>query len=181
MPTAKKRKSQPAWSDLKRALADFDRAGLLGLVQDLYVLNKTNQSFLHTRFALGTDTLASYKQRIYDLLFPDWNKPVRIAEAKKAISEYRKAIGRPEGLLELHVFWCESASRFSMEYGYADEGYFDALIHQFEAALKLLAAVNDAARRAAMERLVGVRDRTDVGYGVRDDMNTLLERAGHAP
>ena len=178
MPAAKKRKSQPAWGDLKRALAGFDRAGLLGLVQDLYALNKTNRSFLHTRFALDADTLASYKQRIHNALFPDWNKPVRIAEAKKAISEYRKAIGRPEGLLDPHVFWCETASGFSMEYGYADEGYFDALIRQFEAAIRSLTTVNGATRRAAVDRLVGVRDRTDVGYGVRDEMNALLERAG---
>jgi len=57
---------------------------------------------------------------IHDALFPEWNKPVRIAEAKRAITEYRKAMGRPEDLLELHVFWCETASGFSMEFGYAD-------------------------------------------------------------
>lgn len=31
------RKSSPSWSDVKAKLADFDRAGLIGLVQALYV------------------------------------------------------------------------------------------------------------------------------------------------
>ncbi len=176
--TAKKRsKTQPAWGEVKTRLAEFDRAGLLALVQDLYTLNKINQSFFHARFSLGTNSLAVYKKRIHDALFPDWNKPVRVAEARKAITEYRKAIGQPEGLLELHVFWCETASGFSMEFGYADEGYFNALLRQFEAALKQLDAVAGPIRRTAIARLNAVRDRTQVGYGVQDEMSWLLERA----
>lgn len=181
MPAARKSKSQPSWSDVKAKLTDFDRVALVGLVADLYALSKTNQSFLHARFSMGKDSLATYKRRIDDALSPDWNKPVRIADAKKAISEYRKAIGRPEGLLDLRLFWCEAASSFSMEFGYADEGYFEALLRQFEAALNALRGMNETSRKSAIERLAAVRDRTDVGYGVKDDMNYLLDRAGVAP
>jgi hypothetical protein len=34
------KKSAPNWSDVKTKLAVFDRAGLLGLVQDLYAASK---------------------------------------------------------------------------------------------------------------------------------------------
>lgn len=178
MAAKKKPKTHPSWGDVKTKLAEFDRAGLLGLVQDLYALNQTNRSFLHARFSLGANALDAYKKRIHDALFPDWNKQVRVAEAKKALAEYRKAIGEPGGLLELHVFWCETASGFVMEFGYADEGYFDALLRQFEAALKELSLIDEATRQSTIARLTVVRDRTDVGYGVQDDMNWLLERAG---
>ena len=176
----KKPKPQLSWIDVKEKVAEFDRAGLLSLVQDLYALNKTNQSFLHARFSLGADALTAYKKLIHDALFPGWNKPVRIAEAKRAITEYRRAIGRPEDLLELHVFWCETGSGFSMEFGYADEGYFDALMHQFEAAIEQLGAVDETIRQTTIKRLKGVRDRTEVGYGVQDEMTWLLNRAGLA-
>ncbi len=33
------KKNAPSWSDVKTKLVDFDRAGLLGLLQDLYVAN----------------------------------------------------------------------------------------------------------------------------------------------
>jgi hypothetical protein len=33
------------WSGLKAKLGEFDRAGLLGLAQDLYATSKDNQNF----------------------------------------------------------------------------------------------------------------------------------------
>ena len=40
------KKSAPSWSGVKAKLADVDRAGLIGLVQDLYAASKDNQAFL---------------------------------------------------------------------------------------------------------------------------------------
>jgi len=56
-----KGKSAATWSDVKAKLGDFDRAGLLGLVQDLYTTSKDNQNFLHARLGLGCDVLKPYK------------------------------------------------------------------------------------------------------------------------
>jgi hypothetical protein len=36
-----------------------------------------------------------------------------VANARKAIADYTKAIGQPEGLAELMVFYCERASGFA--------------------------------------------------------------------
>lgn len=177
MSARKESKLGSSWSSVKTKLAAMDHVELVALLRDLYALSKANQSFLRARFSLGTDVLESYKKRIRVALFPDWNKPVRVAEAKKAIMEYRKAIGRPDDLLELYLFWCETASEFSMEFGYADEGYFDALLRQYEAAIKMLDVVDGTIRREAIERLGRVCHRTEVGYGVQDEMNWLLERA----
>jgi transposase len=38
-------KAQPKWTDVKAKLASFDRAGLLGLVQDLYAAHPDNRTF----------------------------------------------------------------------------------------------------------------------------------------
>lgn len=37
----------PVWRHVKTKLADIDRAGLLGLLQDLYAASKDNKAFLH--------------------------------------------------------------------------------------------------------------------------------------
>jgi hypothetical protein len=50
---AKEKRASPSWIDVKAALLAFDRAGLLGLVQDLYTASKENQAFLHARLDLG--------------------------------------------------------------------------------------------------------------------------------
>ena len=100
MATKKTPKSTPSWSDVKTKLADFDRAGLMGLVQDLYAASKDNQALLHARFGLGEDVLKPYKAAIDRWLWPDVfkNQDTSVAKAKKAISDYKKAVGQPDGL-----------------------------------------------------------------------------------
>lgn len=109
---AKPKKAAPSWSDVKVRLAGFDRTALLVLVQDLYAASKDNQAFLHARFGLGGDVLDPYKATIDRWLWPDVykNQDVSVSKAKKAIADYKKASGRPEGLAELMVFFCERAA-----------------------------------------------------------------------
>ena len=113
------KKTTPTWSDVKTQLADVDRMGLLSLVQDLYAASKENQLFLHTRFGLGGDLLKPYKTTIERWLWPDLSKHVdtSVSKAKKALADYKKAVGRPEGLTELTVFYCERAMGFANEVG----------------------------------------------------------------
>jgi hypothetical protein len=129
-------KSQPAWTDVKAKLAGFDRRGLVRLIRDLYSAHKGNQAFLHARFGLGEGALESYKERIDRWLWPDVfrNQDTSVSKAKQAISDYKKAIGEPEGLVELMVFYCERAAGFCNDVGNQDEGYFDALVRMFEQA-----------------------------------------------
>lgn len=116
------KKTTLSWSNVKAKLVDFDRAGLLGLVQDLYAASKDNQTFLHARFGLGDDVLKPYKTTIDRWLWPDMfkNQDTSVSKAKRAISDYKKAIGQPEGLAELMVFYCERAAGFSDDVGLQD-------------------------------------------------------------
>ena len=45
---AKDKSASPTWTDVKAFLLTFDRAGLQGLVQDLYAASKDNQAFACT-------------------------------------------------------------------------------------------------------------------------------------
>ena len=60
----------PSWKAVKAALQSFDRAGLLGLVQDLYAVDKNNEAFLHARLGLGSHQLAPYKAIISRWICP---------------------------------------------------------------------------------------------------------------
>lgn len=175
------KKSAPTWSDVKGKLAELDRPGLIGLVQDLYAANKDNQAFLNARFALGGDVLKPYKATIDRWLWPDMfkNQDTSVSKAKKAISDYKKAIGQPEGLAELMVFYCERAAGFSNDVGLQDEGYFDALVRMFGQALKTIDALPEDCKPALMARLDSVRHIShNFGYGVGDDMDDLLAGYG---
>ena len=169
--------SQPAWTDVKTKLAGFDRLGLLGLIQDLYAANKDNRTFLHARFGLGPDVLAPYKEALDRWLWPDVlrKQDTSVVKAKHAISSYRKAVGKPAGLAELMVFYCEQAAGFCNDIGHQDDGYFDALLSMFGQALKAIAQLPTSDRNALMARLDRVRVIShNFGYGVGDDMDSLL-------
>lgn len=175
------RKNTPVWSDVKTRLADFDRSALIGLVQDLYAASKDNQAFLHARFGLGDDVLKPYKATIDRWLSPDVfrNQDTSVTRAKQAISDYRKAVGQPEGLAELMVFFCERGVGFSNEYGLQDESFFGALVRMFGQATKAIDAVPEDRRPALWERLDTVRRLGhNLGYGVGDDMDDLLAEHG---
>jgi hypothetical protein len=172
------KKSAHSWSDAKAKLAAIDRAGLLGLLQDLYAASKDNQAFLHARLHLGGDVLTPYKATIDRWLWPDVfkNQDTSVAKAKKAITDYKKASASAEGLVELMVFYCERASGFSCDVGMDDEGYLSALVRVYEEALKSIANMPDENRKPLWARLEAVRDRCrhNLGYGVGDDMDDLL-------
>lgn len=171
------KKAKTSWSDVKSKLTELDRVSLLGLVQDLYAANKDTQAFLHARFDLGDDVLDPYKATIDRWLWPNVfkNQGTSVAKAKKAIADYKKAVGQPERLAELMVFYCERASGFSCEFGLQDEGYFDALVRMFEQALKTITTLQMGQQISLLERLDTVRRIShDVGYGVGDDMDRLL-------
>ena len=172
---------KPGWSSVKAQLADMDRAALISLVQDLYAANKDNQAFLHARLALGGDVLKPYKATISRWLWPVLSKRqnTSVVNAKKAISDYKKAVGQSVGLAELVVFYCEQAVGFSHEYGLQDDIYFDALVRVFEQALNSIANLPEDQRPALWARLDSVRNTShNFGYGVGDDMDSLLVAYG---
>lgn len=174
------KKNSPRWSDVRTRLADFDRAGLIGLVQDLYAASKDNKAFLHARFGLGDDPLEPYKDVITQWINPpDYRKPQSVAKAKKAISDYKKALGLPEGLAELTVFYCEEVFDFLAGCSMDDEGFYDALVRMFEQALKYVLALPAAQQTAFLARLDRVRLLgQNVGWGVGGDFDHFWSAAG---
>jgi hypothetical protein len=171
-----KTRTNPSWSDVKAKLAHLDRAGLVSLLGDLHNLNRDNQVFLNSRLGLGADPLTPYKKTIARWIYPDLsrNQDMSVSKAKKAIADYRKASGLPDGVAELSVFYCEQAARLPAECGFEDEGYFTGLVRMFEQALMAVMALAPSHREQMLERLNNVRSMTDdVGWGVKDDMDEI--------
>jgi len=172
----KDKKETVSWNGVKSRLRDFGRTALLGLIQDLYTVSKDNQAFLHARFDLSADPLKPYKTIISRWVCPDIfkNEPWSVAKAKKAIADYKKAIGYPEGMAELSVFYCEEAIAFLRDCSPEDEGYYSALVRMFEQALKRTLSLPESERVPFLKRLHEVRDDTGkIGWGVSDAMAEL--------
>ena len=177
---AKEKRTSPSWIDVKAALFGFDRAGLLGLLQDLYAASKNNQAFVHARLALGDNQLKPYKATISRWISPDMmrNQRISISTAKRAIADYKKAVGRPEGLAELSAFYCEEALSFLESCSLDDERYDVALIRMYDQSLKFVLSLPVAMRPAYLERLDQLRSRAKhVGGQLHDVLNDLWREA----
>ena len=170
----------PRWSDLKQNLAELDRNGLLQLIRDLYAASRDNQSFLHARFGLGEDVLKPFKTTISRWVCPDVtrNQMISIFKAKKAISDYKKALGDPQGVAELTVFYCEACTDFLGFCSMDDEGYFNALTGMFGQALKAVRQLDLDLRPPFTDRLERVRRRGhNYGYWVGETMDELMQES----
>jgi hypothetical protein len=154
---------------------------LIALIQSLYAASKENQIFLHARFALDDNVLAIYQKTLQRWLWPNAlsNQGISVSKAKKAISDYKKAVGQPEGLAESMVYYCEQAAGFSQDVGMAGESWFDALLRAFENALKIVNTLSPERRAPLIDRLDRVRGLSrDFGYGVGDDVDYLMAEYG---
>jgi hypothetical protein len=170
-------KPTPTWVDVKAKLASFDRGALLALLQHLYAADERNRAFLHARFGLGEDPLQPYKKTVDRWLRPNVlrGQAASVSGAKRAITAYRKAIGDPEGLAELMVFYCERAAGFCRDVSHQDTAYFDALVRTFEQALRISTTLAADVQNGLLTRLDGVRSiGHELGYGIGDEMDVLF-------
>jgi hypothetical protein len=82
-------------------------------------------------------------------------------------------------MAELMVFYCERAAGFCSDIASDDEGFFNALVRMFERALVLANTLPASGRVDLVRRLDAVRQISHkIGYGVGDDMDSLLSKYG---
>lgn len=162
-----------SWSDVKAKITKLDARQLVNLVADLYRLSKENQAFLHARLAVVEDPLEFYKKIVDECMNPDIykNKPIQIARAKKAISDYSKAAGDALGEAELMTFFVEQGNAFTVDFGDIDEKLYGALNLMYRRAMEKVRSLPAVHRDAFKERLEAImRSSADIGWGYHDGL-----------
>jgi len=168
---AKRKSSDPTWSDVKPAVVNLDQKQLLTLVADLYRFSKENQAYFHARFGVGDDPIARCKKTIDECMYPDVykNKPIQISKAKKAISSYLKAVGDPLGETELMVFFVECGNKFTLNFGDIDEGFYDSLNRMYRRAIKKVLSLREEQQQEFKDRLKDIMTSSSgIGWGYHD-------------
>ena len=115
---AKKEQSARSWRDIRAVLRKADNKEILKLVGELYALRKENQDFLHARYLKDASVLVPYKETIARYISPaePWKNPIKISLARKAIADYRKAVGDSESLAELMLFYVECGVGYILDW-----------------------------------------------------------------
>jgi hypothetical protein len=154
---------------------------LVRLIGELYRLSRENQRFLEARLGGGPEQLSGYQQLVADCLWPDPMRKgakLRIVEAKRAISQYERATGDPEGTAELMLTFVEQGTGFAADLGYGDEDFFASLEGMLSRALEGLQRCTERFRLSMRPRLIRLSELArNIGWGYGDFVNDAIARA----
>ena len=162
------------------AIAKLERPALISLISDLYAYSTPNKNFLHARYSIGSDALKPYKKIIDVALYPNVmsNGPIEIATAKKAVSDYCKAVGDPKGMLELMLYFVERGTKFTLDYGDIDGQFYSSLERMYEKAIKLLLTLDEETIDDFYDRFEDLVTSTqDIGWGFHDTLGDIFSEA----
>ena len=167
------------WSTARKQLATLDKPALLALVKDLYDAAAGNRDFIYARCHAedgGSEVLETYRSKIVEQFFPKRGfGKLKLADARKAIRDYRKATKSNPGTPELLMTYVENGAEFTNQYGDIDERFYSSV----KSALKELAALlrGDGKKLYPQfsERLAKVERMTDgIGWGFHDDIGDVV-------
>ncbi len=95
--------------------------------------------------------------------------PIRLSPARKAISDYRKAVGDPEGLAELMLFYVECGINFTLEMGDIDEAFYSSMDSVYYDGMKMLNRCDKDVIGKLLPRFEAlIHLAVDMGWGVYD-------------
>jgi len=164
------------WSTVKAAASELSQKELLSLVGELYRLSKSNQSFLHARFADRDAAMEECKNLVSECLYPDVqrDRPLEVAKARKAVADFCKAVADPAAHAELMLFFLEQGNAFTLEYGDIDAGFYSALVAMARRAVEAIVSLPVDLQESFRERLAKVvRSSSGIGWGYHDDLKEI--------
>lgn len=183
----KKTSAKPTWSALKRKIKTWETPKLLGLVKDLFELSANNRDFLAARLLVGdteeggqsVSVSAPYRQRIHDAFYDKGGWPrsnLRLADARKAIRDYRKATSDAVGTMNLMISYVETGTEFMQEFGGDDEPFIDSLwsvVNEIEAVFSKESGLD--LYQQFQQRLLDLDNKArGIGWGYGDHVGDIV-------
>ncbi len=170
------------WLEIIRTLNKCSENDLLGLIAELYSLSKSNKDFLEARFLQDNQALERYKAPIKKYLAQNepWkdSQQISIKNAKKVLSDYKKATSNKIGLIDLMVYYVECGTDFLCEFGDMYEQYYISLESVFDSTLKMMKQFETQEIQDFIERLCTVVEKADhMGWGYYDAISNMLNQA----
>ena len=130
-------------SELKIELKKMNKEELLEMVYDLYKHNKGVKDFLDYHLNSDSGTLFNkYKERINEAFFPKRGYKVKLAQAKKAISEFKKIGTKAEYLADLMFYYVETGIKYGISKGSVKDALHNSLVSNFKIAFKFIEKEN---------------------------------------
>jgi len=130
-------------SDIKKELNKLDKEKLIDLFADLYKKNKSVKEFLDFYANPNENELFNkYKEKVYGAFYPKRGYKLKLADGKKAISDFAKLETSKELHTELMLYYVETGIKFTKEFGNIDDPFYNSLSSVYMNALTLMKKEN---------------------------------------
>lgn len=162
---------------LKQHLAHLLPAQLVDDIIDLYKKFPAVKDYYQNRMApaAGQQLLEKYKASIQKEFFPirGFGK-LRLAVARKAITEYQKVSDSIPDRADLMLFYVEMGVQFTETYGDIDGPFYDSMETMYERAAKFVAK-HKLKEQFAFRFEEIVRKTADMGWGFHDFLSQVYD------
>ncbi|WP_308161986.1 DUF6155 family protein [Bacillus sp. ISL-75] len=123
-------------TDLKKQLKKYEQKELIELIVEVFRANKEVQNYLSSKF-LGDEVIEvlfhQVKKKIKNEFFPERGfGKLRLAEAKKEITAFKKATNDEKRTVDLMLFYVEMGVEFTNSYGDINEGFYSSMVKMFD-------------------------------------------------
>lgn len=168
-------------NSLKLHLNDLNKSELIRLVEELAKLRKENLVYLEAKFAGPSELLEViqyYKKIIQNEFYPMRGEPkMRLSIAKKAINDFKKASQNKEAVLDLMIFYIETGTKFTNDYGDINEAFYMSMESMYGKVVNLLNKTEDARLieyfRPRLKAIVENAEGT--GWGYYENLSDLYD------
>jgi len=166
-------KQPSGWSAIRRHLSAESKEALLALVKDLYDASSTNRDFLRARVQAETGdgtAVEKYRRTIVEQFYPQRGfGKLKLAEARKAIRDYRKATGNLAGTFDLMLTYVENGTQFTRDFSDVNAAYYNSLESVLGEMTKILLKQQPALYPQFRERILQLEAHADyIGWGYGD-------------
>lgn len=183
--------SKITWTELKLKLERLPHQALIELIKGLFQLSAQNKAWLVAQLAdpaANVDYFEECKQKVSRLVYDGrrlYPSRPRFREAKKVISDYKKATNDLPGTLDLLLTYIENGHWFTKQFGDIDAAFYDALIsavYRFAEDLMKLPDWETLYRARFRSRIFKIwEDSGNFGWGYGDVLDEVFaELDGYA-
>ena len=169
------------YTGLKKQLEDMTKPELVALVVELVRLDKDNLAYVEAKFAGPSEITKAaeyYKLIIKNEFFParGFGK-IRLRIVKRAISDFKKATGNTQAVLELKLYYVENGTRFTNEYGDIDDPFYSSMESMFKDVIDTLNKMGDTELTERFRpRLRRIVDNAEgIGWGYYDNLSDMFD------
>ncbi|MCG7337072.1 DUF6155 family protein [Sporosarcina sp. ACRSM] len=166
-------------SELKKQLKNYDQKQLIQLIADLYKINKGVQSYLSVQL-LGkeamTELFQEAKNKVENEFFPSKSHgKLRLSEAKKAISNFKKTTDNHLLTTELMLYYVEQGVKFTNTYGDIDERFYSSMATMYEKVITICNEEDEFFQlfKGRLKKIV--TDTDGIGWGFHDQLAYLYD------